>query len=42
MLVDSSGYAAGSNGDGHGNGASGQPPRRGDMRNLFSDPGQGS
>jgi len=25
-----------------GNGASGQPSRRGDMRNLFSDPGQGS
>jgi hypothetical protein len=25
-----------------GNGAAGQPSRRGDMRNLFSDPGQGS
>jgi hypothetical protein len=25
-----------------GNGASGQPPRRGDMRNLFSDPGERS
>jgi hypothetical protein len=25
-----------------GNGASSQPSRRGDMRNLFSDPGQGS
>jgi hypothetical protein len=25
-----------------GNGTAGQPSRRGDMRNLFSDPGPGS